>query len=97
MKTRLLSLLLSAPVLIAALAGGWLDAFTNGGSGIQLLWPLTDERYFMPWQPIAVSPIGVRNFISSYGLYVLYSEAKWVWLPALALGGAMYFLRRRKR
>ena len=29
MKTRLLSLLLSAPVLIAALAGGWLDAFTR--------------------------------------------------------------------
>jgi hypothetical protein len=29
MKTRLLSLLLSAPVLIAMFGGGWLEAFTR--------------------------------------------------------------------
>ena len=81
-------------VAIATASHGWLDAFTNGGSGIQLLWPFTGERYFMPWQPIAVSPIGVRNFISSYGLYVLYSEAKWVWLPAIVFAGTIYGLRR---
>ena len=87
-------LVVFAFVAVATASHGWLDAFTNGGAGIQLLWPLTDERYFMPWQPIAVSPIGVRNFVSSYGLYVLYSEAKWVWAPAIVLGVVMYSVRR---
>ena len=81
-------------VAVATASHGFLDAFTNGGSGIQLLWPFTDERYFMPWQPIAVSPIGLRGFLTHYGLYVLYSEAKWLWLPAIALAGLMYWVRR---
>ncbi|MCP4156486.1 MAG: metal-dependent hydrolase, partial [bacterium] len=37
---------------------GVLDAFTNGGLGIALLAPFDNARYFFPWQPIAVSPIG---------------------------------------
>ncbi len=81
-------------VAAATASHGLLDAFTNGGAGIELFWPLTDERYFMPWRPIAVSPIGVRNFISSYTIYVLYSEVKWLWLPAIALAAGMVGLRR---
>ncbi len=64
---------------------GPLDALTSGGLGVALLAPFDLTRYFFPWTPIAVSPIGVKHFFSDYGLRVLASEARWVWLPALVL------------
>lgn len=74
-------------VLLAATAShGLLDAFTNGGMGIALLAPFDPTRYFFPWQPIQVSPIG-REFFSRWGLRALASEIVWVWLPlGLVLG-----------
>lgn len=71
-----------------------LDALTNGGLGVALLWPWSHERFFAPWRPIAVSPIGA-GFFSMRGLAVLWSELKWVCLPALGIGGVMLALRRR--
>jgi inner membrane protein len=58
-----------------------LDAMTNGGLGIALLSPLDTSRYFLPWTPIEVAPIGVRAFLSEWGVLVLVSECLWVWLP----------------
>jgi len=52
---------------------GLLDALTNGGRGIALLWPFTNARYFAPWRPIPVAPIGLR-FLSSRGLHVALVE-----------------------
>jgi inner membrane protein len=60
---------------------GILDAFTNGGLGIDLLSPFENTRYFFPWTPIEVSPIGVKAFFSKWGLAVMLSELQWVWLP----------------
>jgi inner membrane protein len=62
---------------------GILDAFTNGGLGIALLAPFDQGRYFFPWTPIVVSPIGIRAMFSTWGLRVMVSEVKWIWLPAL--------------
>ncbi|MFZ5637478.1 MAG: metal-dependent hydrolase [Pseudomonadota bacterium] len=59
-----------------------LDALTDGGLGVALLWPWSDARHFAPWRPIAVSPIGV-GFFSARGLSVLRSELLWVWLPLM--------------
>lgn len=59
-----------------------LDALTNGGLGVALLWPWSHERFFAPWRPIAVSPIGA-GFFSLRGLAVLWSELQWVWFPCL--------------
>lgn len=53
---------------------GILDSMTNGGNGIAFLYPLTEERYFFPLRFIQVSPIGVSNFFSEWGLQVLLSE-----------------------
>src|SRR5262249_18351879 len=39
-----------------------LDALTDGGSGVMLLFPFCDERLFFPWTPIHVSPLGVIAF-----------------------------------
>jgi inner membrane protein len=55
---------------------GLLDALTDGGLGVALLWPLTNARYFAPFTPIPVAPIG-RGLWSARGLYVLCVEALW--------------------
>jgi inner membrane protein len=60
------------------------DSLTNGGLGVALFAPFDSTRYFAPWRPIRVSPIGA-DFFSLRGLLVLASEAIWVWLPALAI------------
>lgn len=61
-----------------------LDALTNGGLGVALFAPFSAERYFFPWRPIEVSPIGMQ-FFSERGLEVVASEVIWVWLPALLI------------
>ena len=82
--------------LFAAMAShGLLDTFTNGGRGIELLWPWASERYFAPVRPIEVSPLSIRGLFSPRGAEVLKSELIWVWLPALAAGVALFAARRR--
>ena len=87
-------------VALATASHSLLDAMTNGGLGVAWFWPWSDARYFMPFHPIAVSPIGLSRFLSERGLLVLQSEARWVWLPCLLLalaGMALRFLLRRSR
>ena len=60
---------------------GIFDAFTNGGLGIALLSPFAATRYFFPWRPILVSPIGIDAFLSNWGVMVMKSELLWIWLP----------------
>ena len=50
-----------------------LDTFTDGGLGCALLWPFDDTRYFAPWRPLPVSPIGL-GYLSPYGMYVAVTE-----------------------
>lgn len=64
---------------------GLLDAMTDGGLGIAFFSPFDLQRYFLPWRPILVSPIGVGRFFSARGLRILWSEIVWVWLPVLAM------------
>lgn len=64
-----------------ALSHPILDAFTNGGLGVGLLIPIDESRYFSPFRPIEVSPIGVRRFLDGSAFYVLWSEFLWVWIP----------------
>src|SRR5437868_7979131 len=42
---------------VATASHGIMDAFTNGGYGIPLFWPLTEQR-FGPWGPLQVPDIG---------------------------------------
>jgi inner membrane protein len=62
-----------------------LDALTNGGLGVAVFSPFDNSRYFLPWRPIQVSPIGVGKFFSESGLAVIQSELGWVALPCLGL------------
>ena len=82
--------------LFAVMAShGLLDTFTNGGRGVELLWPFANERYFAPVRPIEVSPLSIRGLFSPRGVEVLKSEVIWVWLPALVAGVALLAARRR--
>jgi inner membrane protein len=74
---------------------GALDAFTDGGLGVAFLWPWSTRRFFAPaaWRVIEVSPIGLGAFLPRAAV-VLASEARWVGLPALALGLALAGVRR---
>ncbi|MSQ19865.1 MAG: metal-dependent hydrolase [Betaproteobacteria bacterium] len=63
---------------------GVVDACTDGGAGIAFFWPITEARFFFPWNPIQVSPIGLE-FLQWEGVEVLMSEIRWVWLPCFAL------------
>lgn len=73
---------------------GFLDAMTNGGLGIAFLSPFDPTRYFLPWRPILVSPIGLGRFLSERGAAVLVSEIVYVWLPAIVVGLILHVLRR---
>lgn len=70
-----------------------LDMLTNGGSGVALFAPFSNERYFFPWRPVEVSPIGM-GFFSVRGLIVILSEIKWIWLPAIAVLTAAIVIKK---
>jgi inner membrane protein len=71
-----------------------LDMFTNGGLGVALFAPFSNERFFFPWRPIEVSPIGA-GFFSERGLSVVISEMVWIWIPSLIITATVLFVRRK--
>jgi inner membrane protein len=78
---------------IVTASHGLLDALTDGGSGVAFFAPFDATRYFFPWRPIEVSPIGMR-FFSQRGVEVIVSELVWVWIPAALLVAASWLYRR---
>ena len=84
-------------LLLATASHGILDAFTNGGRGVALLSPFDQTRWFAPFRPIQVSPLGISAFFSSEGAAVLASELRWLWLPFLSLAAAIAGARRARR
>jgi inner membrane protein len=50
-----------------------LDTLTDGGLGCALFWPFDNTRYFAPWRPIPVAPIGL-DYFSFYGMVVAITE-----------------------
>ena len=80
-------------LLLATVSHPLLDACTNGGLGVAFFSPFDTTRYFFPWRPIQVSPIGAR-FFSVRGWAVLQSELLWVWLPFIASALGAFFWRR---
>lgn len=64
---------------------GVLDAATDGGLGVAFFSPFSNERYFWPWRPIRVAPIGLTRIFSERGMAVLQTELVWIWLPCAVL------------
>lgn len=80
-------------LFVSGASHGLLDTLTNGGLGIALLWPFSDERYFAPVQVIQVSPINPARFFSKRAVNVLLSEGRWVWFPCVILCLSLVLLR----
>ena len=74
-----------------------LDAMTTGGMGVAFLSPFDNTRYFFPWRPIQVSPIGIAAFFSEKGMRVIKSELVWVFLPSFVFIGLMYLVKRKRK
>jgi len=80
---------------LATASHGFLDAMTDGGLGVAFFSPFDNHRYFLPFRPIHVSPIGAGRFFSERGIAVLQSELLWIWLPAALLALSVWLTRRR--
>ena len=87
---------LFAYLFLATASHGLLDAMTDGGLGVAFFAPFSNTRYFLPWTPIRVSPIGVSRFFTDRAVEVLKSEVVWIWIPAAMLALVGWGMRQRK-
>jgi len=72
-----------------------LDALTDGGFGVMLLFPFSTGRFFFPWRPIHVSPLEAFRFYGRAG-YILRSEIPF-WIAAVEIGGTAFCIARAAR
>jgi len=70
---------------LCTLSHALLDAMTSGGLGVAFFAPFENSRYFFPWRPIQVSPIGAAKFFSEWGVRVIKSELIWIGIPSLVM------------
>ncbi len=74
---------------------GLFDAMTNGGLGVAFFSPFDDTRYFLPYRPVEVSPIGIRSFFTARALPLLWTELVWIGLPWSGLTLVVWHVMRR--
>jgi len=85
-------------IFLSTISHGVLDAMTSGGRGVGFLIPFNNNRFFFPFRGIKVSPIGVEKFFSEWGLQVLFSEFKYIFIPCfLIFGVRLFILKFNKR
>jgi inner membrane protein len=72
---------------ICTASHGLFDAMTTGGLGVAFFAPFDAERYFFPFRPIQVSPIGIKDFFTAWGWRVIQSEVVWIGIPSLLIWG----------
>jgi inner membrane protein len=82
-------------LFLATASHGVLDAITNGGLGVAFFSPFDNTRYFLPWRPVRVSPIGITRFFTSRSFAILQSELLWIWVPAILFASVVWLLRRK--
>ena len=75
---------------------GVLDGMTTGGRGIAYFSPFDNERYFLPFRKIMVSPLGASRFFSEWGMEVIKSEALWIGLPSVIFAALVMIFRKIK-
>jgi len=82
-------------ISVCAASHGLLDMMTNGGHGIAILWPVTNQRYFFYWRPIRVAPLDLSRFPARASAIVT-TETLWIWLPAIAVALGLSAWRRQQ-
>jgi inner membrane protein len=81
-------------LFLVTVSHGLLDAMTDGGLGVAFFSPFDSTRYFFPWRPISVSPVGVGQFFRGQGAAILASEMRYVWLPLATVWAGVGVWRR---
>jgi len=79
---------------VATASHGVLDALNAARTGVAFFAPFDATRYFLPWQPIPVSPFAFR-FFSPRGWAVFQAELAMIWLPMAIVAGLAWTIRRR--
>jgi inner membrane protein len=72
-------------IFFSTISHGILDAITTGGRGVGFFIPFDNTRYFLPYKVIKVSPLSPGDFFSEWGLQVMLSELKYIFLPCLVV------------
>lgn len=80
-------------IFLSTISHGLLDAITSGGEGVGFLIPFNNDRFFFPFRGIKVSPLGIRNFFSNWGVQVILSELKYVVVPCFLIFGIRFLIR----
>lgn len=71
---------------------GLYDAMTNGGLGIAFFAPFDNTRYFFPWHPVLVSPIGLHGIFTERGVRLFASEFIYIIAPLIPIFLVRQFL-----
>lgn len=83
-------------IFLSTISHGILDAMTSGGRGVGFFVPFDNSRLFFPFRPILVSPLGIERFFSEWGLQVILSEFKYVFLPCFLIFGLRFLIKPAK-
>jgi len=83
-------------IFLSTASHGLLDAMTSGGKGVGFLIPFNNNRFFFPFREIKVSPIGIQKFFSNWGLKVIYSEFKYIFLPCFLILAVRFLFYKLK-
>jgi len=81
-------------LFVVTASHGLLDALTNGGLGVAFFSPFDDTRYFLPYRPVEVSPLGFGAFFTPRALPLLWTELVWIALPVSLLALSLWWLIR---
>ncbi len=84
-------------IFLSTLSHGILDAMTSGGKGVGFFIPFNNNRFFFPFREIKVSPIGVEKFFSEWGIQVIFSEIKYVFLPCFLIFGVRILIKSNSK
>ena len=81
-------------IFLSTISHGILDAMTSGGRGVGFFIPFDNTRFFFPFRGILVSPLGISNFFSEWGIKVLFSEFKYIVVPCFCLFFVRFLIKR---
>jgi inner membrane protein len=83
-------------IFLSTISHGLLDAMTSGGRGVGFFIPFDNSRFFFPFQGIIVSPLGFKRFFSEWGLQVIFSEIKYIFLPCALILVVRFLVNKLK-
>ena len=98
--TLLASAWVAAAFFLAMASHGILDAMTDAGLGIMLLYPFSEGRVFLPWRPLHTPPVRISSVSMRQVQMMVRSELPIVLVCAAVAGAVRFALslhRKRKR